>query len=62
MDHLGCFSGGMFGLAAHTRPNSELFNKYMDVAKGITNTCHEAYIQTATHIGMNSQLFCVYFL
>ncbi|XP_026677052.1 mannosyl-oligosaccharide alpha-1,2-mannosidase IA-like [Diaphorina citri] len=51
MDHLGCFSGGMFGLAAHTRPNSELFNKYMDVAKGITNTCHEAYIQTATHIG-----------
>lgn len=57
MDHLACFSGGMFGLAAHTRPESDVYSKYMDVAKGITNTCHEAYIQTATHIGPESFKF-----
>ncbi|KAM8719384.1 hypothetical protein ACLKA7_012008 [Drosophila subpalustris] len=50
MDHLACFSGGLFALGAATRQN-EHTNKYMDVGKGITNTCHESYIRTPTQLG-----------
>lgn len=43
-------TGGLFALGAATQhdQNSE---KYMDIGKGITNTCHESYIRTATHLG-----------
>lgn len=43
-------TGGLFALGASTQQdqNSE---KYMDIGKGITNTCHESYIRTATHLG-----------
>ncbi|KAL7745121.1 hypothetical protein ACLKA6_008180 [Drosophila palustris] len=50
MDHLACFSGGLFALGAATRQN-EHTDKYMDVGKGITNTCHESYIRTPTQLG-----------
>lgn len=43
-------SGGLFALGASTQQdqNSE---RYMDIGKGITNTCHESYIRTATRLG-----------
>ena len=50
MDHLACFSGGLFALSAHTKKNY-LTEKYMELAEEITNTCHEAYIRSATHLG-----------
>lgn len=44
------FTGGLFALGAHTQEdqNSE---RFMNVGKGITNTCHESYIRTPTHLG-----------
>uniref|UniRef100_A0A336LLS7 alpha-1,2-Mannosidase n=1 Tax=Culicoides sonorensis TaxID=179676 RepID=A0A336LLS7_CULSO len=56
MDHLACFAGGLFGLAANTLDN-EQSPKYMEVARGLTNTCHESYIRTATHLGPESFRF-----
>ncbi|XP_023034919.1 mannosyl-oligosaccharide alpha-1,2-mannosidase IA isoform X1 [Drosophila willistoni] len=50
MDHLACFSGGLFALGAATRQN-EHTDKYMEVGKGITNTCHESYIRAPTQLG-----------
>ncbi|XP_030381621.1 mannosyl-oligosaccharide alpha-1,2-mannosidase IA isoform X1 [Scaptodrosophila lebanonensis] len=50
MDHLACFSGGLFALGAATRQN-EHADKYMEVGKGITNTCHESYIRAPTKLG-----------
>jgi mannosyl-oligosaccharide alpha-1,2-mannosidase len=53
MDHLACFAGGLFGLGAKTLQNSYT-DKYMDVAEGITNTCHESYIRSFTRLGPES--------
>lgn len=50
MDHLACFSGGLFALGAQTLQN-ENSKRYMEVGAGITNTCHESYIRTPTHLG-----------
>lgn len=50
MEHLACFSGGLFGLGAKTLEN-KYSKKYMDVAEGITNTCHESYVRSQTHLG-----------
>lgn len=50
MDHLGCFSGGLLALASVNLKN-EMSDRYMDVAKGITNTCHESYNRTHTKLG-----------
>lgn len=36
------------GAATQQDSNSD---KYMNIGKGITNTCHESYIRTATHLG-----------
>lgn len=47
------FVGGLFGLAANTLDN-EQSSKYMDIARGLTNTCHESYIRTTTHLGPES--------
>ncbi|KAL7032143.1 hypothetical protein ACKWTF_007233 [Chironomus riparius] len=53
MDHLACFAGGLFGLGARTLQN-QYAEKYMEVAEGITNTCHESYVRTYTHLGPES--------
>lgn len=37
-------------MGAATRQN-EHTDKYMEVGKGITNTCHESYIRTPTQLG-----------
>ncbi|XP_075216551.1 alpha-Mannosidase class I a [Lycorma delicatula] len=50
MDHLACFSGGLIGLGATTLKN-HMSDKYMEIAAGVTNTCHESYIRTPTHLG-----------
>ncbi|XP_017782611.1 PREDICTED: mannosyl-oligosaccharide alpha-1,2-mannosidase IA-like isoform X2 [Nicrophorus vespilloides] len=57
MDHLGCFSGGLLGLASKALPTSSSSGRYMDVAKGITNTCHESYDRTYTKLGPESFRF-----
>lgn len=56
MDHLACFAGGLFGLGARTLQN-QYAEKYMEVAEGITNTCHESYIRAYTHLGPESFRF-----
>lgn len=50
MDHLACFAGGLFGLGGRTKQN-HLTEKYMEVADGITSTCHESYVRSYTHLG-----------
>ncbi|KAF4520938.1 hypothetical protein B566_EDAN008913 [Ephemera danica] len=56
MDHLACFAGGLFGLASRTLDNN-LSVRYMEVAEGLTNTCHESYIRTTTGLGPESFRF-----
>ncbi|XP_037040353.1 mannosyl-oligosaccharide alpha-1,2-mannosidase IA-like [Bradysia coprophila] len=50
MGHLACFAGGMFALGASTQ-NDENSENHMKIGEGITNTCHESYVRTATHLG-----------
>ncbi|XP_076656436.1 alpha-Mannosidase class I a [Halictus rubicundus] len=50
MGHLACFAGGMFALGAKTMEN-ELSDRYMTVAAGLTNTCHESYDRSFTKLG-----------
>lgn len=40
----------MFGLGAKALDN-ELTDQHMEVAAGLTNTCHESYDRTATKLG-----------
>ncbi|ODM93687.1 Mannosyl-oligosaccharide alpha-1,2-mannosidase isoform A [Orchesella cincta] len=64
MDHLACFAGGMLALGAHTDPlvinhgsDATRANRHMKIAEGVTNTCHESYIRTATRLGPESFRF-----
>eukprot|EP00794_Sanderia_malayensis_P000195 gene195-809_t len=50
MEHLACFSGGMFALGAKGAPHG-MEEHYMDLGKEITQTCRESYRRTATGIG-----------
>lgn len=50
MGHLACFAGGMFALGAKTSEN-ELSERYMTIAAGLTNTCHESYDRSTTKLG-----------
>ena len=40
----------MYGLAAH-KEQDEKSARWMDIAAGITNTCHESYDRTDTKLG-----------
>ena len=53
MDHLACFSGGMLALTsiAVDKLDQKTRDHYLNLAKEITNTCHESYIRTKTHLG-----------
>ncbi|CAF0871281.1 unnamed protein product [Brachionus calyciflorus] len=53
MDHLACFSGGLLALTSKETDNMDAETKkvYLDLGANITNTCHESYIRTPTHIG-----------
>ncbi|XP_006815977.1 mannosyl-oligosaccharide 1,2-alpha-mannosidase IA-like [Saccoglossus kowalevskii] len=48
MDHLACFSGGMFALGAKGSDKEE---HYLDLGAKLTETCHKAYDNTATKLG-----------
>ncbi|XP_043490224.1 mannosyl-oligosaccharide 1,2-alpha-mannosidase IA isoform X1 [Polistes fuscatus] len=50
MGHLACFAGGMFALGAKTLEN-DVSDKYMGIAAGLTNTCHESYDRSVTKLG-----------
>lgn len=56
MGHLACFTGGMFALTAMAVDTLTIAQKekYEELAKGITNTCHESYVRMPTHIGPES--------
>ena len=56
MDHLACFSGGLLGLTSITVDKLDANEKenFLYNAKQITNTCHESYIRTPTHLGPES--------
>jgi len=56
MDHLACFAGGMYGLAAREEQD-ENSERFMNIARGITNTCHESYIRSDTKLGPESFRF-----
>ncbi|KAK9507576.1 hypothetical protein O3M35_007402 [Rhynocoris fuscipes] len=56
MDHLACFSGGLLALGATTLRNA-MSTRHMEIAKGLTNTCHESYIRTNTKLGPESFKF-----
>jgi len=49
--HLACFAGGMFAIGAHTRPNNTNAARDAEIGRNFTNTCHESYIRTNSHIG-----------
>ena len=44
------YLAGMYGLAAHEEKD-ENSARWMEIAKGITNTCHESYDRTDTKLG-----------
>ena len=50
MDHLACFAGGMYGLAANEE-NDNNSDQWLELAKEITNTCHESYDRADTKLG-----------
>jgi len=51
MDHLACFTGGMFGLAAINDGDELNKKKWMKFAEEITRTCHESYENSFTKLG-----------
>ncbi|KAH9383711.1 alpha-Mannosidase class I a [Haemaphysalis longicornis] len=59
MDHLACFAGGFYGLMSRVLADDPAVAKdhFMDVAKNITNTCHESYDRTPTKLGPESFRF-----
>lgn len=57
MDHLACFSGGLLAYTADNVPSLKNHDQILNYAKGITNTCHESYIRTNTHLGPESFRF-----
>ena len=56
MDHLACFAGGMYGLAAEEEQDANSA-RWMELAKGITNTCHESYDRSDTKLGPEAMRF-----
>ncbi|XP_051170744.1 mannosyl-oligosaccharide alpha-1,2-mannosidase IA isoform X2 [Leptopilina boulardi] len=53
MGHLACFAGGMFALGAKTQDQFTKSKRirHMEIAEGLTHTCHESYDRTPTKLG-----------
>ncbi|CAG7826977.1 unnamed protein product [Allacma fusca] len=53
--HLECFAGGMFALGSVTTdptiPGYGNRDRDMEIGQNFTNTCHESYIRSDSHIG-----------
>ena len=56
MEHLACFTGGLFGLAAENEKD-ENRDRWMSIAKDITSTCHESYDRSDTKLGPDAFWF-----
>lgn len=56
MDHLACFAGGMYGLAAEEEKD-ENSERWLELAKEITHTCHESYDRSDTKLGPEAMRF-----
>ncbi|KAJ8027454.1 Mannosyl-oligosaccharide 1,2-alpha-mannosidase IB [Holothuria leucospilota] len=48
MDHLSCFSGGMFALGSKYMDNPE---HHLELGAKVTETCHKSYDNSATKLG-----------
>ena len=57
MEHLACFSGGMFSLGALDITDERRKNYFFYLGANITDTCYESYRRTATHIGPEAFYF-----
>ncbi|XP_018022507.1 mannosyl-oligosaccharide 1,2-alpha-mannosidase IA-like [Hyalella azteca] len=55
MDHLACFTAGMFALGSQTIPAAGA--EHMNIAKELGHTCHESYARTYTGLGPESFRF-----
>ncbi|KAK6727351.1 hypothetical protein RB195_005194 [Necator americanus] len=51
MEHLACFSGGMFALHSANEENDTVAAHYLDLAEKLAHTCHESYARSAIGIG-----------
>ncbi|CAD5210813.1 unnamed protein product [Bursaphelenchus xylophilus] len=51
MDHLACFSAGMYALQSKYETDLEKKMHALEVGKELGKTCHESYIRTTTGIG-----------
>jgi len=56
MDHLACFAGGMFGLAAEEEDDTNSA-RWLELGQEITNTCHESYDRSDTKLGPEAMRF-----
>lgn len=56
MEHLACFSGGMFALGAEGAP-ADLKDRYNELGREIARTCRESYKTSGTGIGPESFRF-----
>ena len=54
MDTLSCFAGGLYGQAAIAAKD---YNRWLNIAKEITNTCHESYSRAETKLGPGTMRF-----
>ena len=57
MDHFACFAGGMFALSSLHISDPEEREHHLKIGADLTNTCHESYVSTATHIGPDTFSF-----
>jgi hypothetical protein len=46
----------MFALGAKVDPNGTNAARDAEIGRNFTNTCHESYIRTVTHIGADEHL------
>ena len=49
--------GGLYALAIQGAPTEALKKTYLNAAAGITETCHESYVRSATGLGPEMMLF-----
>ena len=57
MEHLACFSGGMFAMGSLDVTDERRRNYFFQLGANITDTCYESYRRTATHIGPEAFYF-----
>ena len=51
MNSKTCFVGGMFALGSLGEESKQKSDWFLSLATNLTDTCHESYIRTATHLG-----------